>query len=61
MSDATKPCDHTGCTCTVSEQADSVSENGRLFCSTACRDGEGCGHGGCNCKAFAEATENATG
>lgn len=48
--DGTFTCSHEPCDCRVADDDSHVKdEAGGIYCSTACRAGEGCDHDGCNC------------
>lgn len=48
-----RTCDHESCRCVA--KANSMVVNGNsVFCSIACRYGEGCSHEDCDCGAKAE-------
>lgn len=48
-SDGTYTCGHEGCHCTVADDENHLKQDGKIFCSEACRDGKGCDHQDCNC------------
>jgi hypothetical protein len=42
-------CAHEPCDCRVADDIRIEDDQGALYCSEGCRDGEGCNHPGCAC------------
>ena len=47
--DGTLTCGHEGCNCRVADTQSHIREDGKIYCSPECRDGQGCNCEGCSC------------
>jgi hypothetical protein len=49
-SDGTYTCTHDPCDCRVADDDAHIKDDqGGIYCSEGCRDGDGCNHPGCAC------------